>query len=136
MNRREYSISLSITGREFDPSIVSDIIQIEPDTCCKEGDPIKTPIGRIVNDEHEYSIWRKNFNFPLSADGCESLDTVVSFAEKFRKKSEESIITFSIDIFFSLYGRKHFGFMDRHNLMKRMTDAGINFGFEIFPDVN
>lgn len=141
MSRGEYIISLSISGRKFDPVLISRHIELDADTYWMEGDSVVTPKGRIINEVRKFSIWRKNFRFQTfadtadTADGVDALDYVLSIVENFNKKSGGVFSDISIDVFFSLRGDEHFGFMARNDLMKKINNAGINFGFEVFPNV-
>jgi hypothetical protein len=127
-----FSITLSISGDDVDPTAISDLLRVQPDKAWKKGE--RLPVSRLGRRSGRWSICLRREDtdeWDVEAAICSVLDRVAAQGDVW--KSAVGGAQARVFVGLSLDSRNR-GFGFSHQFLRRLADSQIQLDFDLYAD--
>ena len=130
-----FNIRLLIRHKDFDPSLITSQLNLEPSISQMSGDNRYTPKGRKLDGQYTESRWNYTWEFKHNQRVAEELKSIVKKLLLHRDFMKNIINTKgSVELIINLPGSVNNGFCIDKEVIEVLNDIGIELGFEVFPE--
>ena len=132
-----YRISLRINHPEISPSEITQQLKIEPNRCWKQGDPRKTPKGKILEGHYDKSYWFYRYSIPEEISPTCFFESCVQQLKPHRdffwKIADDGGST---EFYYTINGSINSGGVFKWWLLEEIAKLYIDLSIEVFPEMN
>lgn len=129
-----FRLRVLVRHDSMDPDEISSALGIEPSSCCKAGEHVVTPKGKMLSSIHNHTSWSRSRNFSdrksLSSEFhalIEELESASTGLSSLAKKGCDMVVLLDIS------GEFNVGSVFSRSDLKRLLELHVGLGLEVFP---
>jgi hypothetical protein len=127
------TLVLLISHPNLEPKKITNNLLLIPDSTQMRGDPVITPTGYVVGGKYAYTKWWYEILLTDNSNIKNEFDSLINHLYSHRKFinsiSDEKGRTI---VFFNIPREVKFNFGVNPEMMMKMAEMKIDFGFEVF----
>ena len=130
-----FGIVLLIKHPSLDPALITSQLKLKPFSSAKAGEPRSTPKGTLLPGIWSETSWNHIFKYnrklPLFDELERLLIQLSAHKGFFQKISNEGG---HAEVYLQLPGKIHHGSSAKPSMLALITELGLHFGIEVFPE--
>lgn len=132
---RSFTVSLSVSHPDIDPTEISTALELAPDRATRAGAPRTTPTGTPLTGVCKFSCWTHRFDMKSASELTVLLEDLVQRLQKHQQFFHRVVREGgSVELFCGVFAAGNWDEILSHSLLGKLAALQVDLRLDVYPD--